>query len=170
MYVGQRRREQAEPDRALPSLIDRLKVNDPPDDGHHVEELKQILIRDLTALMNARRFFDGRDEEDVSPQLRASVLNFGIPDFCGSTTDTEQLTMLRRAVQDSIARYEPRLRLIGQDAVRVITKSLAGRPVLLLEIEGDLRSDPYPVHLRIQTEIDRETGVCKVTSEESATD
>ncbi|MCA9311356.1 MAG: type VI secretion system baseplate subunit TssE [Phycisphaerales bacterium] len=168
MYVGQRKREQAEPDRALPSLIDRLKVNDPPDDGHQVEELKQILIRDLTALMNSRRYFE--DDEDISEQLQESVLNFGIPDFCGSGAAAEQLLALRRAVRDAIARYEPRLRLTGQDPVRIVTRSTDGRPVLLLEIQGELRSDPYPVHLRIRTEIDRETGVCTVRTEEGASD
>ena len=164
MYVGQRKKENAEPDRALPSLIDRLKVNDPPDDGHQVEELKEILIRDLSALMNARRHFEA--EDDVSDQVRHSVLNFGIPDFCGSTANAEQLAALRRAVREAIDRYEPRLRLLGQDPVRLITRSTEGRPVLLLEIQGEMRSDPYPVHLRIRTELDRETGVCTVQTEE----
>ena len=166
MYVGQKKRRKEEPDRALPSLIDRLRVHGAPDDGHRVEEMKKILVRDLTALMNARRLFER--EEDVSEAVAHSVINFGIPDLCGATASPDDLLYLRRAVRDSINRFEPRLSLEGQDPVRIITESNAGRPVLVLEIAGRLRSDPYPVHLRIRTEIDQETGDCKITTQETA--
>ncbi len=96
------------------------------------------------------------------PQIQRSVLNYGLAGFTGKTSDRARDRTLESTVRWAIECFEPRIRL---SSVRTNVSSEGhtgggeGR-VVSLEIRGDLRADPTPLHL--VTDIDSQTGRCVV--------
>lgn len=103
----------------LPSLLDRL-LDDEPDVSRepassryaNVRELKNAVARDLEAMLNTRR----ETLEDLSSdftEANRSLLTYGLPDFTAfnlmSQTDR---TRIRRALEQTIAAFEPRLKRV----------------------------------------------------------
>jgi type VI secretion system protein ImpF len=125
------------------SLLDRL-FDLYPESQHdesrttdeQVREFRSALCRDLSALLNTRRAeedFDHSYEESVN-----SLLTFGIIDFTAYNlkNDMDQ-EHLRRSMERSIRRFEPRL-----DRVTVsIEEADSQRPALRLQISAVLRTE-----------------------------
>jgi predicted component of type VI protein secretion system len=87
-------------------------------------------------------------------------VNFGLPDTTGRTLTPAHIEQLVKAVEDAIRKYEPRIRLDRSRPVRATERGEHGR--LCLEIRGELKSEPAPEWLCIETQIDVETGDCDV--------
>jgi len=103
--------------RFAPSLLDRL-LDDTPGaaaDGAttpHVslEQLKDSVVRDLEALLNARCGLR-RDTLDGHPQVQRSILSFGMVDFSSmSLANTDERDSICRAIESAIHAHEPRLK------------------------------------------------------------
>lgn len=132
----------------LPSVLDRLIDDDP---GTQVEtprtrnqllrDLKNSVRRDLENLLNTRRsMFPIPDDRNW---LRQSVIGYGIPDFGmipgGSDERREEL---RQDVEDTIRRFETRLKSLTVDLV--IDPSDAARRIIRFRIDGMLHAEPAP--------------------------
>lgn len=155
----------------FPSLLDRLR-----DDDNRVADwpqFKALVLRDLAHLLNARCPLEDLDPAaDEGPAgVRASVVNFGLPDTTGRTLTPAQVQQLAVAIERAIRRYEPRLALTKRNAVRIVPSREKGdEGKLRLEIRGELKSEPVPEWLCIATEINIETGACSVAEVKGATD
>lgn len=95
------------------------------------------------------------------PQVRASVLNFGVPAFAGRRAGDFDHEALARDLRDLLAVFEPRLR---RDTLR-ISVSPGSRVGLRIRIEGLLLMAPAPERLRLLTTIDLDTGVAATVLE-----
>ena len=152
-------------ERLQPSLLDRLTDKNPEAETESREErvlsfrkLHKSVIRDMEWLLNTGRL---EITEDLSnyPEVRHSVLNYGIPHLAGTTAsgmDTYQLEqMLRRAILDFEPRILPHnLRIqVCQNEQEMNVNSIT------LEIEGDLWGYPMPEHLYLKTVLDLELGL-----------
>ncbi|TFH66867.1 MAG: type VI secretion system baseplate subunit TssE [Gemmatimonadales bacterium] len=152
-------------ERLQPSLLDRLTDNSPKAEIESRDErvlsfrkLRESVIRDLEWLLNAGRL---ETTEDLSnyPEVRHSVLNYGIRDLAGTTAsgmDTYQLEqMLRRAILDFEPRILPHnLRIqVSQNENDMNLNSIT------LEIEGEIWGHPMPEHLYLKTVLDLELGI-----------
>jgi len=110
-------------------------------------------------------------DADDTPAVRGSVVNFGLPDTTGRTLTPPQLRELARSIERAIRRYEPRIELDRRNAVRIAPSTeKRDEGKLRLEIRGELKSEPAPEWLCIATEIDIETGDCRVTETEGDPD
>jgi len=132
----------------VPSVLDRLLGDELPTDAELVRfrarvirRRKEALCRDLENLLNTRRRCTA-PPTDLT-ELETSLVNYGIPDFTG--TNAESLggrDELLQAIEDAIARYEPRLR-----QVRITPLASPGsshRRVLRFRIEGAMLTDGEP--------------------------
>jgi type VI secretion system protein ImpF len=132
----------------LPSILDRLideepgtQVETPRTRNQLLRDLKSSVRRDLENLLNTRRsMFPIPDEREW---LRQSVIGYGIPDFGmipgGSDERREEL---RQDVEDTIRRFETRLKSLTVDLV--IDPNDAARRIIRFRIDGMLHAEPAP--------------------------
>jgi type VI secretion system protein ImpF len=130
----------------VPSLLDRLidhapKVSTEPQSARSAmpAQIKESVKRDLEWLLNSKQALAGWPED--LRHLGRSLLTYGMPDFSSSTlSNTAHQDRLRRAVEETIARFEPRLS-------RVTVTLVEGREFdrsLRFRIDALLRIDPAP--------------------------
>ena len=151
-------------ERLQPSLLDRLTDADPDASNESrgrrvlsMQRLRAAVLRDLASLLNTGQLETIEDLESY-PEVRNSVLNFGMPDITGLSIAGTDTVELEKAVRDAIVRFEPR---IAAKSVRVtVVKDEAGmsRNSMVFNISGQLWAEPTPITLYLKTEVDLETG------------
>ncbi|MCI0456393.1 MAG: type VI secretion system baseplate subunit TssE [Gemmataceae bacterium] len=123
----------------MPSILDRLI--DPESagtewrHGYGINRLLEVVRRDLEDLLNTRQTV-GDLSADL-PRLAGSIYAFGLPELTSfSALTTDQREEIARTLENTIARFEPRLREV--------------RATLLpTGEEGRLRA----VHFRVQAKV-----------------
>lgn len=152
-------------DRLLPTLLDRLTDHAPQRDKDVVSErtvtrkqLRQIILRDLSWLLNATNAESEFHLEDF-PDARASTLNFGLPAFSGKRISDVKLSDLEGAIQEAIQQFEPRV-MPQTLSVRanVASDDEAAHNMVVFEIRGQIWAHPYPIEMLLKSSIDLETG------------
>ena len=124
--------------------------------------LRQAVLRDLAWLLNTG-YLETTEDLEAYPQVRDSVLNYGMPDISGMSAASADTEALERSVRDAIVNFEPR---ISPDSLRVKIardESTMGRNAMVFSIEGQLWAEPTPMMLYLKTEVDLETGNVAVT-------
>src|SRR4051812_31721124 len=99
-------------DTFVPSVLDRLiapaDLGSGPSMGYGLQQLIEVVRRDLEDLLNTHQTFNDLPEELV--ELRNSVLAYGVPDFVAQGVTRDQA---QRQIGDIVERvvnlYEPRL-------------------------------------------------------------
>lgn len=152
------------PERASPSLLDRLTDDEPAErrEAEHKrfasnKQLRENVVRDLGWLLNSVRLATVQDLA-AYPHVARSVLNFGLPDLAGRTASSIDAPELQQQLRQAILDYEPRLL---PHSVEVQVTTLADQHnhnCLQLRISADLSAQPVPLALRLRTEIDLENG------------
>ena len=155
-------------ERLQPSLLDRLADDEPYKKTESREQrvlsfhkLKQSVLRDLQWLLNAGCLDSVQDLSEY-PQVKQSVLNFGIPDLTGTTASNVDSTTLERMLRQRILDFEPRI-LPRSLKIRITEKD--EHNVVIFEIEGELWSQPIPERLYLKTILDLELGNVVIKSE-----
>jgi type VI secretion system protein ImpF len=151
--------------RLQPSLLDRLTDHDPANQEasrvHRVitaRALREIVIRDLLALLNTVCFDAATRDLSAYPETANSVVNYGIPDLAGVTASSVDSDALSRAVRDAVVAFEPRLNRSSLKVRAILAEDRMANNTLVFEIEGELWADPSPLRLFVRTELDLETG------------
>jgi type VI secretion system protein ImpF len=153
---GGGRRERSEQRAQLP-LLDRL-LDDAPDQEHDralsnievLNRLREAVRRDLQSLLNARRRW--RSWPANLRELTTSPVGYGLPDFSsGAFGDPVRREMLRREVEDTIRRFEPRFLSLKVHLAEG-NDQLSG--TLRLRIEALLDADPAPEPVGFDTLLD----------------
>lgn len=153
--------------RVTPSLLDRLTDHAP---DLHTENsltrfqalrtLKASLWRDLTALLNTKR----REEEipEALAESTRSLLNYGLPDFVSySLKNPFDQDRLRRAIEATIRRFEPRLENVTVRLVNAkgeLRKAEDTEPALHFRIDALLRIEPAPEPVTFETMLQPDSG------------
>ncbi|MEP6692293.1 MAG: type VI secretion system baseplate subunit TssE [Gemmatimonadaceae bacterium] len=153
------------------SLIDRL-IDDEPSSSvepamnraQSVRELKASLRRDLEWLLNTRRMHmplpDGLEE------VERSLIRYGLPDITSMSKDNAaEHVRLLRGVEETIARFEPRLANVR---ISLVPGPEGKRRELHFLIDAMLRMDPSPEHIVFDTALELGTGDVQVKGEGSA--
>ena len=151
-------------ERLQPSLLDRLTDKAPDSNTESRDRrvlsmrlLRQAVLRDLAWLLNTGHL-ETTDDLEPYPQVRDSVLNFGLPDITGISASSADTAALERAVKKAITMFEPR---IASETLHVSVaqdESTMGRNAMVFTIEGQLWAEPTPMTLFLKTEVDLETG------------
>ncbi|WP_372620187.1 type VI secretion system baseplate subunit TssE [Falsiroseomonas sp.] len=150
------RRERTEQRAQLP-LLDRL-LDDAPDqerdrvlsNAEVLQKLREAVRRDLQSLLNARRRW--RSWPPALRELATSPVGYGLPDFSsGAFGDPARRELLRREVEDTIRRFEPRFLSLKVHLVDA-NDQLSG--TLRLRIEALLDADPAPEPVGFDTLLD----------------
>lgn len=156
--------ERANPETLQPSLLDRLTDNartvtvEAADRAvMNVRGLRRAVRRDLAWLLNTGHLATLVDLEDY-PEVRKSVLNYGMPDLAGTMLSSLDMPSLERLIKKTIIRFEPRIEAQTLRVAVNVQRDQMSRTALVLDIEGDLWSYPSPTRLHLKTQLDFETG------------
>jgi|SRR5579863_871617 len=131
--------------RLVPSLLERLLDDDPDtsreasgDRYYGVRQMKAAVARDMEELLNARReALTELPSEFV--EANKSLLVYGLPDFTSfNLLDSRDCNRIKRAIEASIARFEPRLERVR---VSMATPDRNDR-TLRFKIDAMLRIEP----------------------------
>jgi len=152
-------------ERLQPALLDRL-TDDEPDKKLEPREyrvmskarMRQAVLRDLAWLFNATRLESSLDLSRA-PDVRRSVINYGLPALSGRAATSLDVTELERSIRQAILDYEPRI-LPATLRVTALLQAhqLDHHNIVGVEIQGQLWAQPVPLELLVRTEIDLETG------------
>ena len=162
----------SEGDRLQPALLDRLCDDEPENKKETLQfsvvskgRLKRTVLRDLNWLLNTTAHHTDIQLDD-HPQVKRSVINYGIPVLSGKNFSSVDWRELERGIQEAISFFEPRI-LPETLKVKAIlpTDSLGHHNLLQFELRGELWSIPFPVELLIRSELDLETGQSKLVDQ-----
>lgn len=146
----------------LPCLLDRLTSTEGNERGVSVRAYREAVIRDVGWLLNASKSFS-RGELDDYPNVRSSVLNFGLPSTPGQQAGGVALRrVIESGVLEALRTFEPRL-MPKTLKVRVdddVSARHEGK--VAFQIEGQLWCQPFPEDMLIQTEFDLQSEDCTV--------
>ena len=137
----------------VPSLLDRLLDDEPgvtrdsPYRMDDVRALKRSVARDLEMLLNTRQEAL-TDLPETLEEVRRSLVVYGLPDFTdASLMSPRDRARIRRALEDAIAAFEPRL-----ERVRITVEDPASHErALRFRVEGWLRVQPTPAPVAFDT-------------------
>jgi type VI secretion system protein ImpF len=99
------------------------------------------------------------------PEVKHSVLNYGLPDISGHTSSTINVKTIERSLIQAIRDFEPR---IIRNSLRVKVHSDPSDMThnsLVFEIEGAVFGQPSPFQIVLRSELDLECGEFKVTED-----
>jgi type VI secretion system protein ImpF len=151
-------------ERLQPALLDRLRDDHPARREETLQErvltmrqLRRSVLKSLERLFNATNMEAGNDLSR-HPRIAASVLNYGIPDLTGRTASGLTPRAIETIMRDAILRFEPRILPHTVRVRAVLSEERMDRNAIAFEIEGELWSQPVPMHLLLKTEVNLETG------------
>ena len=154
-------------DRINPSLLDRLTDEAPGNASARgspatLSELRKSVLRDLNWLFNTSQLL--KPEEAASwPQVRNSVLNYGLPAMSGETASTFDVITLENGIRQAIIDFEPRIDSNTlQVEAQVAEVALDHHNQIQVQIRGNLWAQPVPIELLLRTDVDLETGQVEI--------
>lgn len=145
----------------VPSLLDRLideqpesQVETPASQNQILSEMRQTIRRDLENLLNTRRPYITIPEH--FPELKRSVVNYGIPDLIGLDTGSNKVrSNFLKEVEKVIRYFEPRFL-----EVKVIPSGAPSKTdrTLKFRIEGQIQAYPAPEPVVFDSELEPSLG------------
>ena len=97
------------------------------------------------------------------PEVRRSVVNYGVPSFAGRTASDFDREALSRELRAVLEVFEPRLK---RDTIRVQVR-FGDRAGMRVEIDAVLMLSPVPERMRLSTTVDLDDGRAVTTVEEA---
>jgi type VI secretion system protein ImpF len=146
------------------SVLDRMLDADPSVRADPVttwaqsfREMKAAVRRDLEWLLNTRQTPEPATEDLAL--ANKSVFNFGLPDITSITVQSaNDRSRLLRLLEETVARYEPRI----QDPRVFVDNVVSGSRTLRFRIDGLLRVDPSPERVSFDTVLELSSGQYEV--------
>jgi type VI secretion system protein ImpF len=140
-------------------ILPRAIVNNAAEAGDRkaisMRRLRDYVCRDLGALLNCASL-DAAVDLAPYPEVRTSVLNFGMPSLAGRAARSVDPHQIAATIEAAIRRFEPRL-----SALRVtpeMGEEGSETHVLAFRIEAQLWGQPAPQQLVLRTRIDVDSG------------
>lgn len=117
--------------------------------------LRDTVRREIGWILNTTQFGALADLE-MLPEVRDSVLNFGVPDLSGKAVSHRVVLGRARDVRSALRSFEPRLdpQTLTVEPVEEAERENAATFV----IHADIRSAVHPVPVRLKTDIEADGG------------
>ncbi len=122
--------------------------------------LRREVNSDLVDLLNTVNLDSAQSLEDA-PEVRRSVLNFGLADLSNRTIDEQRLSEISKQLEQALRVFEPRL---AAETLSVGRSPVIDAEALRLKffIKADLRSEPLDVPVEFVAEVELDSGKIKV--------
>jgi type VI secretion system protein ImpF len=134
--------------------------------------LREAVRRDIEALFNTERFeafpllSDQESETEPTsqldledfPEVRRSVINYGVPSFSGKSVRDFDREMLAREIKQVLVTFEPRLKESGTKVLVTLGDKTQG---LRIDIDAVLIMSPTPERMKLRTMINLDNGLAR---------
>ncbi|PEQ14585.1 type VI secretion protein [Novosphingobium sp. PC22D] len=121
--------------------------------------LRATVKRELSWLLNTTNLASSIDLEDY-PQVRSSVLNYGVPDLSGQAMTKTMIRRRAREMRQSILDFEPRLE---ESTLRVEPLDAVERiHAVTFLISGDVETASQALPVKYKTDVDAEIASVEV--------
>jgi type VI secretion system protein ImpF len=121
--------------------------------------LRMNVRRELAWIMNTTSLESAQDISGA-PQVRTSVLNYGVADLTGKSHSRREIDSRARKIKEAIIAFEPRLE---QASLLVEARSAAEREnAVTFVITGDITSAIQALKVQYLTDIEVDTGAATV--------
>jgi type VI secretion system protein ImpF len=122
--------------------------------------LRAEVARDLTNLMNTTNLASVEDLS-ATPEVRRSILNFGIPDLAHRSIDEGRTVDIAAEIQRALVDFEPRLVRQTIQATRDMNVRASDLQIRFL-VRADMKCDPLNVPVEFVADVEVETGKIKI--------
>ncbi len=122
-----------------------------------LSETRQCVKRDLDWLLNSHNFKPQADLDEY-PEIKTSVLNFGLPDLTGRTASSIEQRDIEKLLKQALLSFEPRIIRRSLQVRLMVGESMVDHNRLMFEIIGDLIAEPFPIRLHLLTQLELENG------------
>ena len=152
-------------------MLDRLTDLNPGAKTDTLEErvislrrLRESVIRDLEWLLNSRQIAEPAPESFA--EVNQSLYHYGLPDFSALSVESPRdRTSLLRAIEATIATFEPRLKSVRVTLLESPSKLVRA---VRFQIEGLLMMDPAPEQISFDTILQLTSGEFQIKGERGA--
>jgi type VI secretion system protein ImpF len=150
---------------AVPSLLDRFSQQLPTESSNATQGLgdlpianiEEAIVRDLNWLLTTSSLEMSRDLSRW-PQIRKSVLNYGINVASGPMIGNPDILAIERSIKKSIEAFEPRLR---PDSLRVeaaLDPNISNHRQMLIRVTAQYIHQGQCLPIAFQAAIELESG------------
>jgi type VI secretion system protein ImpF len=127
-----------------PSILDRLIDPDAKGTGwrrgYGLEDMVNVVRRDLEDLLNTRRSYQGPRE--AFAEIERSILGYGLPELTSLDAITpQQREEIGRVLEAAVLHFEPRLRDVR---ATLVDAGDSKQPTVRFRIDARLCVDPAP--------------------------
>lgn len=150
-------------ERLQPSILDRLTDDEPKTKTENannrvidIRRLREIIQRDLSWLLNTGNL-DSEIDPEQFPNVRRSVVNYGVPDTTGDYSTRARASDVRDAIRAAIEQFEPRI-LDGSLTVISRSEDVGRESLIAFDIMADMWAEPVPTELYLRSQFDTTTG------------
>lgn len=151
-------------------MLDRLTDLEPENkkENHdarviNLRRLRDIIRRDLAWLLNCNNL-DTVIDEDEHPQVRKSVLNYGVREVSGDFSTEIRAAEIRKSIHRAITLFEPRIKEGTLEVLERKNKD-GSQTVVEFDIRADMWAQPLPMELYLRSQVDLTTGQLQLESD-----
>ncbi|HQS68967.1 MAG: type VI secretion protein [Novosphingobium sp. 28-62-57] len=121
--------------------------------------LRATVRRELAWLLNTTNFESSVDLE-AFPQVRTSVLNYGVPDLAGRSLNSRAVLRRAREIRDAVKSFEPRIDPLTLHVE--LSNKVERENALTFVIEADVRSAVRAVPIKLRTDVEADSSAVTV--------
>ncbi|HUG60448.1 MAG TPA: type VI secretion system baseplate subunit TssE [Methylomirabilota bacterium] len=123
-------------------------------------QLRREVTRDVGALLNTVNM-DSTLPLQEFPEVRRSIINFGLPDLAHRTIDEANVNDIASELERALVDYEPRLVAEGLTTTRDTSVEAADLKIRFV-IKADLLCNPVNIPVEFAAEVEIDTGKIRI--------
>lgn len=121
--------------------------------------LRATVRRELAWMLNTTNFAAVTDLSDY-PQVRTSVLNYGVPDLAGKSLDDRLVRQRAREIRAAIIAFEPRIDEASLDVE--VSDRIERDNAVTYVISADITSAVRAIPVKFRTDIEADSSAATV--------
>ena len=142
-------------DSFLPALLDRLSLSGNGQMNRSI--FRKTVWRDLSWLLNCSNL-SGQLPLESYPNVKNSVINFGIPPLAGGRFVQSDLELVAQEIRHAVVCFEPRIFEKSLNVSVVHEADAISHNCAQFLIEATCWFEPYPIDMVLRARWDMETG------------
>jgi len=121
--------------------------------------LRATVRRELAWLLNTTNLAASIDL-DPYPEVKTSVLNFGVPDLAGKSVSRRLVLQRAKEIREAVRAFEPRFD--GTTLSVEISDKIERENAVTFVINGDIRSAVRAIPVKFRTDVEADTAAVTV--------
>lgn len=121
--------------------------------------LRATVRRELAWLLNTTNLESSVDLTDY-PQVRTSVLNYGVSDLAGKSLSSRAILRRAREIRDAVQAFEPRIDPVSLNVE--LSSKVERENSLTFLIEADVRSALRAIPIKLRTDVEADSSAVTV--------